>query len=192
MTTYILHGGFSKIRNESNDRLYKTIAESVSEGGIVLCTYFSVIDVEKIPERFEGQKQYLIEQSEGKEFRCELAVKESFLEQVAAADAVILNGGSTNQLLEALRQYPELKTVFEGKMIVGSSAGAYALSAYNYDKSHKRMRDGLGLLEIKTVCHFESTTDEHVGQEAIEVMNSEHSELPLVVLKDCEWQSFKV
>ena len=78
------------------------------------------------------------------------------------------------------------------KTVAGSSAGAYVLSAFNYDKSEKTVRTGLGFVPVRTICHYGSPTNEHTGEEAIQVMESQHKDLLLVILKDREWKVFEI
>ena len=192
MTTYLLHGGFSRIKNESNDAYYRTLVEHTPEGGTMLSVYFARLDGEDNSERAQKQKNDLLAQANGKLVHVELGDEATFLEQVARSSAIIFNGGSTHALLERMRTYPDLKTLFEGKIVAGGSAGAYMIAAYNYDKSHKSIREGLGLLPVKVLCHYESDTSERTDSTAKEIMEAAHPELPLIVLRDTEWKAFTV
>jgi peptidase E len=192
MTTYILHGGFTRERNELNDSMYRRIVELIPVGGKLLFVLFAA-EAERAETLFQEQIERVSEIAAPKmpEYLC--ASEDSFVSQVESADAILIRGGSTNRLLAKLKGYPNLAEAFMDKIVMGSSAGAYALSAFNYDKSEKGIRAGLNLVPVRTICHYGSPNEaDGVGDEAIEVMNHEHIELPLVVLKDCEWKEFEI
>ena len=58
----------------------------------------------------------------------EVAQKEKFVEQLKWADVVYLcgssGGGATERLLGVLKQFDNLKHIFDGKIVAGESAGA--------------------------------------------------------------------
>ncbi len=153
--------------------------------------FFASLD-EEHQKRFAEYEERLLGRAEGKKLKLILANKEQFLEQVAHANTIIIRGGSTDRLLSVLRNYPDLKETFTGKVVTGSSAGAYALSLLNYDKSTKKVRDGLGMVGVKTICHYQSETAEDPGIEAEPVMRAVHPEIPLLILKDAQWKEFTV
>lgn len=190
MTTYILHGGFPMRDNESNHAFYEEFARTIPEGGIVLLVFFAVApsDVlkktEQMKELFEGR-------SRGKRFNYVTATKEDFLDQMKNADAIYLHGGDTAQLLEVLKTYPDLKPFMEGKTVAGSSAGAYALVRFGSAHSTERMREGLGMVPVRLVCHYESPTLPPSINSVAE-LQSVAPELEFVLLRDCEWKVFNV
>ncbi len=194
MTTYILHGGYVRHSNESNDAYYRRVIELVPEGGTILFVYFAARNDEgNYEELYTAQKMQMEQFVNGKRLTYVCATPEHFLEEIKNADAVLMRGGSTNTLLETLRTYPDLKNAFEDKVVTGSSAGAYAIAAYNYDKSQRTMRTGLGLLQVRAVCHYQSENEENcVDDDGVTIMNAVHGELPLIVLKDHEWKEFTV
>lgn len=192
MTTYFLHGGYVKERNELNDAFYRRVIELVPEGGTMLLVYFAARD-EEYAELYAYQKAQIETLSDGKQFKYVSATRENFIAEVETADAILMRGGSTNKLLKALGEYGDLKTIFEGKVVTGSSAGAYAIAAFGYDKSEQSIRPGFGLVAVRAICHYMSDNEEnHVGDEGVAVMNTAHQDLPLIVLKDFEWKEFTV
>jgi peptidase E len=191
MTTYILHGGFEKLECESNDAFYRRVVELVPDGGTVLLVFFASQD-EEHEKRFKEYEERLMSRMGGKRLTLVLATKEHFMEQVKDADAVIMRGGSTDRLMSVLATYSNLKEAFEGKLVTGSSAGAYALSAFNYDKSSKVVRTGLGIVPVKTICHYQSGTVEDPGVEAEPIMRQAYPDIPLLILKDAEWKEFSL
>lgn len=192
MTTYLLHGGMVRYESEWNDSYFKKIAESIPENGTALIVLFAS-EEPRWPEQLENMKALVAAQAGGKAINFILATREHFMEEIAAADAVIMRGGSTNKLLEALRSYPLTKESFAGKLVTGSSAGAYALAQFGYDKSHKAVRAGLGLVPARVLCHYLSDIqEERTDDKAVAVLEGIHHELELVILKDCEWKEFSL
>ncbi len=193
MTTYLLHGGMIfNVKNASNEAYFRRIAEAVPEGGTALIVLFAA-EESRWAEIFETMKKHLDAGLGGKDINYRLASREDFIEECKEADAIVIRGGSTDRLIEALRSYEGLDHAWRGKLVAGSSAGAYALGTYNYDKGGKRIRDGLGFVPSRVLCHFESEDlKERNGAEALAIMESAHKELPLILLRDTEWQEHTV
>lgn len=192
MTTYLLHGGMLVTKNASNDAYFKRIADAVPEDGTILFVLFAA-EEHRWPELFETMKGYVADAAQSKHITYVQASKAGFLDEVRKADVVVIRGGGTDRLLETLRAYPDLAGVFAGKLVAGSSAGAYAIATYNYARGGKKIRNGLGLYPSRVLCHFQSTDEkEYNGQEALATMESEHQELPLIVLHDCEWKEVTI
>lgn len=191
MTTYLLHGGMIKQENASNAAYFARIAKALPEGGTLLIVLFAA-EEHRWPELFDMMKGYFASTNRSDITFIE-ATREGFLDEVRQADAIVIRGGETNRLLEALRSYGDLRAVFEGKLIAGSSAGAYAFGRYNYSRSGQRIRDGLALIEAKVLCHYMSEDpNERNADDAVALMESEHAELPLIVLRDSEWKEIIV
>lgn len=152
-TKYILHGGYAGHTNSQNDEFYKEILKDTPDKLKVLLVYFAKED-DRIPvnktedlAHFEGNKGK-------KELNYEVATEKEFSQQVNRADIIHLHGGATLKLLEALKKHHNLKQLFEDKVMAGESAGAYVLSAYFYSKTAGGLYQGLGLVPVKTICHY--------------------------------------
>lgn len=188
MTTYILHGGFTRKDNESNRTFYEEIMRHVPDGGTVLLVYFASHDRD-ISGKSEEDIRSMKEQSHGKDFQAIIATREGVAEQIAKADAVYLRGGDTQKLIDALRPVSDLAGLLEGKTVAGSSAGAYAIacySPYHADEPGGKIREGLGLLPLRVACHYESP-DLPPDPEAMRVLAETAPEFELVLLRNCEW-----
>ncbi|HRH55372.1 MAG TPA: Type 1 glutamine amidotransferase-like domain-containing protein [Candidatus Paceibacterota bacterium] len=155
MTKFILHGGFTRRDNELNRSFYEEFTSEIPDKGEILLVYFASRshDTKEVFEEMSGKFQ---EHAPGKTFTFTKATHEHFLEELTRSDAVYLHGGDTDKLLEILRNYSDLKPLIEGKTVAGSSAGAYILATLGASHSEDRMREGLGLVPLRIVCHFES------------------------------------
>ena len=116
----------------------------------------------------------------------------NFIEQLKQADALYVRGGSTPRLLGTLKKYPALEENLNGKTVAGSSAGAYAIgrySSFHDDESGGQIREGLGLLPLRVVCHYESA-DLPPNPKALSSLRELSQDLELVLLRDFEWKVF--
>ena len=190
MTKYLLHGGYTRRHNELNCSFYKELVKDVPEGGTILLCYFASREDDHGQEVFGEQVRAIEAEAGGKTFNFVMAEKEPFIEQFKTAGAIYFHGGSTRKLLEAMRAYPDLKPFAEGKTIAGSSAGAYMLARYGASHSESTMREGLGFVSLRVVCHYESP-DLPPDPAAVELLTNAHQDLELVLLHDCEWKAFE-
>lgn len=193
MTKYILHGGYTGTDNELNRTFYEEITRDVPDGGTILLCYFASKDVDN-SGRFKEDSERIKEQSLGKNLIFLLADEGNFMEQLEKADALYIRGGSTPKLLGVLRKYDKFKESLGGKTLAGSSAGAYAIgrySAFHDDESGGQIREGLGLLPLRVVCHYESP-DLPPNPQALSALENIAQDLELIYLKDFEWKVFKV
>jgi len=191
MTKYILHGGFTSTDNELNRTFYGEVTRDVPDGGKILLCYFASVD-EDNTRRFNEDSEKIKQQSNGKVFNFLLADEKNFIEQLKRSDALYLRGGSTPKLCGVLNKYDDFKEILEGKTVAGSSAGAYVIgkySAFHDDASGGKVREGLGLLPLRVVCHYESI-DLPPNPEALELLMNTEPELEAVLLRDFEWKIF--
>ncbi len=189
MTKYILHGGFTTAENPSNDAFYREFVRDIPDDGTILVVYFASREEKEIPEKFKNHKKRIQVQSEGKDFHFVMATQEGFISQIEKSDAICFYGGSTNKLLEILRTYPNLRPLFTGKTIAGSSAGAYALARFGPSHHEEKVREGLGIVPVRIVCHYESSVLPP-NEKAVSMLRNTAPESELVFLKDFEWKIF--
>lgn len=188
MTKYILHGGYTRADNESNRAFYREVLRDVPDGGTVLLVYFASRK-DDISAVFTQQIADFKSAANGKNIRYVLATEKDFLSQLGQSDAVYLHGGSTRKLIDKLRTYSDLGQHFEGKTVAGSSAGAYALARYGTSHSEEVVREGLGLVPLRVVCHFESA-DLPPSPASIALLKNIAADLEMVYLRDFEWKVF--
>jgi peptidase E len=78
--------------------------------------------------------------------------KEVFKKQVKKSNLIFLCGGGEEPLMEYLKDV-KLEDL-NNKVVVGVSAGANVFSKYYYSNDRNKIGRGLGLLPIKTICHY--------------------------------------
>ena len=155
MTKYILHGGYTRIKNESNKMFFKEILSSFNKSVKILFIFFA--RPEKDWEmREKREKNHLKTARPDLQLNFKVANKDAATleKQILESDVIYIIGGENKPLINKLKNIKDLKDLFKDKVIVGSSAGAYALSTYYYSHEAKGIFDGLGILPIKTLAHY--------------------------------------
>lgn len=154
MTKYILHGGGEMQANEKHDKFFKELVKDLPNKAKVLLVYFAIPD-EEVDKKHGVYKDYFKRNNKDKEIELKIATYENFIAEIQWSDAVYFRGGDTFRLLGVVGQYPSFKKELRKKKIVGgSSAGVYFLSKYAFSRSRKIIYKGLGILPIKTNCHY--------------------------------------
>lgn len=84
-----------------------------------------------------------------------MALPEQFPEQIAQADALYIRGGDDHLLRYWLQQYP-LAELLKEKTVAGNSAGSNIFATHFWTCDWRASLDGLGLLPIKFISHYNS------------------------------------
>ncbi len=183
MTKFILHGGGEGQGGKEHDAFFREIIKNLPKQARVLCVYFAVPD-ELVQEKHKVYVEYFKRNNlDDKKIELKVASKENFIEEIKWADAVYFRGGQTVLLLEQIKKYPDFKKeLLKKRLVAGSSAGVYFLSNYAYSAHRDVIYKGLGILDIKSNCHYEEDKD-----------LSKLDKLPgkLVVLKEGEFVIIK-
>jgi len=188
MTKFILHGGFARKDNELNHAFYKECVHDITNGANVLIVPFARQEGYTL-ESFTEQVDLFKAQAQNKNLNFILATEEKFPSQIKESNVIYLGGGSTRKLLSTLQKYPNIKTLMGGKTIAGSSAGAYVLVTFGASHSEEVVREGLGLVPIRLICHYESL-DEPPNALSVSMLKNTAPDLELLFLRDFEWKVF--
>ena len=150
---YILHGGLPHRPNPENNKFYKEVLNNEIRNLRVLLVYFAETE-ERIQHCKEQDISHFNNNRGTKELTYEIAEEKSFSEQVKRSDIIYIRGGDTLKLIGILHQFPDATSLFDGKTVAAESAGVYALSACFYSKTAGGVFKGLGLVPVKTICHY--------------------------------------
>lgn len=150
-TRIILHGGFTPGDRPSN-QFFQEILKTVPQNPKILLVYFAK-EEDRIQKNYEEDIKQFNENKGNKNLHLEMAVKDTFIDQILNADTLYLHGGRTEKLLNALKEFPDFKRSIQGKVVAGDSAGANVLSSFFYSAS-MGIGQGLGILPIKIICHY--------------------------------------
>jgi len=184
MTKYILHGGRGRESNSDNDSFFREMTLGLNGKVRILLNYFATVEESKNENYFKEETERLLQDSENKNLEFEVAQIENLKEQMERADVMYLRGGSSRKLIEAISKTPNLEKLFEGKIIAGSSAGAYALSKYYVSNDSGKIGEGLGILNIKCYCHYEE------GDKNVPMLKAYKENLPILTLPNYKWAIF--
>lgn len=151
-TKYILHGGVTATRSETNRAYFREMVTGVHEPRVLL-VYFA-----KEPDEYE----YLYERDTGNfawanpgvDIGFTIATQENLAEQIESHNVIYFIGGETQKLIDTVGVHDLSEDDFDAKVVSGSSAGAYLLSRCYYANSRKAIFDGLGILPIAVWAHF--------------------------------------
>lgn len=163
MTKFILHGGCTRIDSESNRKFFKEITRDLNSGATIVCSFYAA-PVESWNVKFEHIKNKISQSAPEKTFNFVLADEhvEEFVKQMQRADVVYFHGGDTLDLKNTLSGIENLGALFKNKIIVGSSAGTNVLARYAFSTNRKIVIEGLGILPIKTLCHYSQEKTQEV------------------------------
>lgn len=191
-TRYFLAGGSDRRYDHYGINLSTAIKESVVEPKILSC-FFSQ-EKELWNEKAKGWELWFRNYfSDGLEYK--VATVDGFLDEIKWADVVYLHGGTTALLVDSLQPFNDLERAFEGKIIVGSSAGTNYLSKTFFSPKRNVVGNGSGIININTVVHYGASSDGDVSltkdewAEAVERVKSAVSDEPVVLLPEGEFIS---
>jgi peptidase E len=155
MTKYILHGGYTNVKNKFNEKFFKEILSDFKTSAKILLVLFAREQKEWLMLE-KREKDHLTKSRPDLKLEFEIAnEKGDILErQIKHADVVFIVGGQNDPLKKILRRVGNLRYLFENKTVAGSSAGAYVLSKYFYSHEDKGIFRGLGVLPIKVLAHY--------------------------------------
>jgi peptidase E len=155
MTKYILDSGGLR---GNPDKYKKYLAEVVKDLGsnpkILLCFWAQ--------KREDWETAYMEKSAalpelmpKGVKASFTMAMPDEFEEQVQNSDAIIIHGGDDTLVQYWLSQF-DLKKLFAGKVVAGSSAGSDVLVKHFWTCDWRQCKDGLGLVDIKFIPHYNS------------------------------------
>ncbi|MBL7155176.1 MAG: Type 1 glutamine amidotransferase-like domain-containing protein [Candidatus Portnoybacteria bacterium] len=161
MTKYVLHGGATSLPSVHNKNFFREMVKELPQPVKILTVYFANAK-EKWSELFEDDKKKF--SSFNPETKMEFAIAgddiETLVNQISSNDVIYIRGGRNLLVYELFSKIKNLSQLFQGKVVGGSSAGAYVFSRYYYSNDKDRIMEGLGILPIKTFAHYsEDKTD---------------------------------
>ena len=157
-TKYILYGGHKK-EKENIASFFEEMVRDIQKKNIhILYVPFAKEGKENIQKYYERYKIAFVKAVKNKQLHFALADSnpEKFLDQMHVADVIYLGGGNDELLKAYVKQIPPniFQNHLEGKVVAGTSAGANVLAKYYYTNDRQRIEEGLGILPIKTICHY--------------------------------------
>ncbi|MEI7890497.1 MAG: Type 1 glutamine amidotransferase-like domain-containing protein [bacterium] len=186
-TKFILQGGNSSKKSDDNEKFFHEIINSVSSETVkILCVYFARLE-DRWEDSFDEDQAIFLNLATKKDLEIKMAVleKEELVEQIKNADVVFVNGGRRGCLKETLQNLENFSELIDGKVVVGISAGANILSRYYYANTFNEIREGVGILPIKLICHY---LDEY--GEVFEQLDNYKEKLPIYKIEEEKYLIF--
>ncbi|HEY4160528.1 MAG TPA: Type 1 glutamine amidotransferase-like domain-containing protein [Candidatus Saccharimonadales bacterium] len=154
MTKYILVGGA--------DRKYVAYAQAFAEevrktaaGPLKVLSCLFAEPRETWEDKFAIRESWFKE-TLGEDTEVRLAFPDKFAQQCAWADIIYLHGGDDTLLSCYLDRAGDLSELWQGKIVVGTSAGANYLAKSYWTCDWRQTRGGSGLVDLNVIPHFES------------------------------------
>lgn len=155
MTKYILNSGGLKNQPEKAKLFLAEILKGLGQSPKILLCFFASAR-EDWETKFSRYQDFFTSLApEGTTIKFELAFPGSFTEQVKTSDAIIIHGGDFHLLNYWMSSF-SLPQIFEGKIVAGSSAGSELFATAYWTCDWRQCMDGLGILPIKFIPHFQS------------------------------------
>ena len=127
-----------------------------------------------------------------------LAFPENFEDQIKECDVIYMHGGDDHLVQYWLKKF-DFPKIWEGKVVVTNSASSNALAQSFWTCDWRKCMDGLGILPIKFIPHYNSTygaTDPRgpIDWESAkkELENFGDKSLPIYALKEGEFTVFEM
>jgi peptidase E len=181
MIKFVLHGGDTSENNNDNNSFFREMTVSRKKNINILLNYFSR-KAEDVERCFNQDTKRFKKVSFVKDLEFKIADPKKLAEQLNWADVMYMRGGWTELLIKKLAKTKDLEKLMEGKVIGGSSAGVYCLAKYYYGNDSKKIGKGLGILKLKTYCHYENK-----DAKIVEQLTSYKEDLPLLALPNYKW-----
>lgn len=190
MTKYFLIGGYPKKGSRGGKDFCQAFLLDLPENASVLICSFAR-EKNEWQNSCEEMAKFFTQHVPQKNFHFVNADIENFSEQVQASRAIFFRGGDEKKLLACLQENTSWQNFLENKNIAGTSAGSDVLSQYYYDITENNIKEGLGLVKVKVIPHFESSEYTVDWQDAQSQLKNFHEELPAWCLREGEYAVFE-
>lgn len=198
MVKYILQSGGLKNQPDLAKKYFKELLDGLGNKPKLLWCFFATLP-DDCDERFEKYtKLFESFMPEGVKPIHENATVENFEKEVARADVVYIHGGRIKPLCDILKKY-NVRSLFEGKSVGTNSASSMVLASQAWICDERIPMDGLGIIPIKFLAHFESNYGEDDPRGKIdwneayaELKNYEDKKLPIYALREGEYAVFEI
>lgn len=198
MTKYILNSGAIKSNPQKASKFFDEVLKNLGNNPKILMCFFAILR-ENWEEKYEENLGILPGFfKKGVEAKFELAFPDTFVSQIKNCDVIYLHGGDDHLVQYWLKKF-DLSKIWEGKVIATSSASSNALSKQFWTCDWRRNMEGLGILPIKFIAHFNSEyglkdprgpIDWNKAYKELEVY--EDRNLPIYALEEGDYQVFEM
>ncbi len=156
MTKYILHGGGVRDSADEGRTFFAEMGVDLGRNPKILLCFFA--EPKQVWQRKYAEWRVRIAAFLPKQsVTYGLATVEDFTKQCESYDALYIYGGSTRRIIETFKQFGNRSELLgRFKAVAGQSAGALLLSKYGWDCTERTIVEGLNLVPVKTLVHYQS------------------------------------
>lgn len=157
MTKFVLNSGGIKRESELKKKFHLELIKGLAaEPKFLMCNFAQ--PREQWEKKFPGYCDAIREDlSPSAKPTFSLAMPEAFAGQAKDSDILYFHGGDDHLVQYWLRQF-DLAEAFAGKVVATNSGSSDALAASFWTCDWRQCMNGLGILPIKFIPHFESTS----------------------------------
>jgi len=155
MTKYVLESGGIRNQIELKRKFHREIVAGLNATPkFVLCNFAQ--GREFWEAKLAGYSQMILEDMpDGVQPSFESALPDTFAEQCKNADVIYFHGGDNDLLFYWMRKF-DYQTLFKDKVVATNSASSCMLATSCWTCDWRACQDGLGILPIKFIPHYQS------------------------------------
>lgn len=190
-TTYILHGGKSKVESKGNDLFFHQPDVYVKKDEIKILMCYWARAKNQWEELFKRDTPKFVAQTKKKVTFSIAENPEDAYTKLTEHDVFFVSGGEGYHIEPLYPKLDKLKQTLEGKVYMGSSMGAFLVSR-NYvlslsTQDEHEVHEGLGIVPINTLCHW--NIEKH-KEEKVALLKKKDPETPIVPLDEEQFSVF--
>lgn len=198
MTKYIINSGGIKNDPDRKRKFHQEIAKGLgNQPKFLLCNFAQ--PREYWEEKFPGYCDTIAEDlTDDVSPSFELAIPDKFVQQCKNADAIYFHGGDDHLMQYWMKQF-DLPAMFKDKVVATNSASSDMLAVAYWTCDWRECQDGLGLLPIKFIPHYNSSFGDNDPRGPIdwnkayqELEDYGNNNLPICALKEGEYKVFEL
>ena len=155
MTKYVVNSGGIRKNPVKEKEFFTEVIKGLGKSPNILFCMFAKAREDWEEKFIEYQKGFKNAISDKINPVFQLALPDIFVAQVNKADAIIIYGGDDHLVQYWLKQY-DIPKIWQGKTIATSSAGSDVLVQHYWTSDWRQCMDGLGILPIKFIPHYQS------------------------------------
>lgn len=185
-TTFILHGGNTSTDSLDNANFYSYFTNQVEKGKVKILVCPWARERSTWEEKLEKHRSRIADNTD-KSFDLVVAEDPSdLLAKLDDCDVLYIDGGASESIRPIYETINELKDKVKGKVVIGSSMGAFVICSYfvlSFDEQDTdTVYEGLRLLPLNFLAHWNM---EEEKDKKIALIKSK-SALPILTLNEGE------
>jgi len=189
MTTFVLHGGNTRVPSPDNAAFFGHFTDLVNKDSLKIAMCYWAREKERWQTLYEQDKSHVLTQTTKHVTFVLVQDVSDLYQQLETCDALYVSGGDAAPIEAYLPELQDLKKHLQGKVYLGSSMGAYIVSN-NYidnDSPENIIKPGLGFVPVSTLCHWNAEIQK---QEKIDLLKTNDPNARIVTLDEGKCEIF--